>query len=118
MNDPRAANRQSWRAYHAVKVHVREHFPAAFAPQGHQTLPLAIGIRADLIAACAAQFSPWKVMQFLALYTNRQDYLYAVTFGGVRVGLDGEPVGEIIEAHRAHSASLLVVEQPAELEAA
>jgi hypothetical protein len=75
----------------------RERFPNAFAAEDAPQRPLALGIHKELKKA---GFTFMGVQKAMALLARNPAYLAAVAAGGVRVGLDGEPTGEVTEAQR------------------
>lgn len=74
--------------------------PVVFA--GLSPKPLAIGLHEALLAgypnADAALLSPW-----LATWTTTAPYLYRVSMGGPRYGLDGQLCGEVTKAGKWHA---------------
>lgn len=72
-----------------------------FAPF-RDCLPLAIGIDKQVIARLP-EVDRKTLRIALGLHTNSTRYLKAMAKATVRVDLDGNPAGEVPEAHRAHA---------------
>lgn len=73
---------------------MHERFPSAFAAVPEQTRPLKVGIRADLLQALP-DLPEEAIGKALACHCRLKRYLRAVVDGGARVGLDGQPAGEV-----------------------
>ena len=80
---------------------LKEQYPAAF----EKAHPLKIGVRDELAATTG--ISRTRLGRTLRYHTRRPAYLAALAAGGTRIGLDGEPAGEITEAERAAAAAAL-----------
>jgi ProP effector len=79
-----------------------ELFPAAFTcHQFEPHKPLKLGIHEDLVATGVVTEA--EVNQALRWYCTRLMYHRAVAAGGIRVGLDGEPAGEITADEMEHA---------------
>jgi ProP effector len=78
-------------------------FPATFTLDTDQVRPLKNGVREELYDA-AAHISHRRISAALARYCRSPAYLKAVKEGVARIGLDGEPAGEVTatEAEAAH----------------
>jgi hypothetical protein len=77
--------------------------------------PLAIGIHRDLIAVAPEGISARSLRKALADWTRHHAYQSALAEpGSARIGLDGNPVAPVTEAHRAHVAALLAQKHPTE----
>lgn len=80
---------------------------------GRPKRPLAVGIRqqvaeAGLTYPDGRPVPRWKLGRALQDYTTGRRYLAALAEpGAVRIGLDGQPAGEVDEAARLHAAGLL-----------
>ncbi|MCI1191718.1 ProQ/FinO family protein [Calidifontimicrobium sp. SYSU G02091] len=74
-----------------------ELFPALFAGAPK---PLKLRVHADIQARAPGVFSKAVLSAFMRRYTNSTAYLNAVARGTQRIGLDGEPAGEIAPEHR------------------
>ena len=85
--------------YHEVRAALHERFPAVFGPRGSQPAPLKVGIREDLLARQDELGAPWgRVACFLRAWTRRRIYHEAICRRGPRIGLDGQPAGEVSES--------------------
>jgi sRNA-binding protein len=74
-----------------------ELFPALFAGAPK---PLKLRVHADIQARAPGVFGKAVLSAFMRRYTNSTAYLNAVARGTHRIGLDGEPAGEIAPEHR------------------
>lgn len=72
-----------------------ERFPKAFMPKGADKIPLKLGIRADIRAACP-DLSGLAVGVALFDYVSGFKYRDALKEGADRVDLDGNPVAKVI----------------------
>jgi ProP effector len=103
---PRFASQAWWRAnlptYKAVRARLQSDFPVIFDSQ--QPLPLKVGINADLIAHYADQIEPADIQAFLMFWTNRIEYVKAVSGANYRFDLSHGP-HENLETHRVHAIS-------------
>jgi ProP effector len=71
-----------------------ERFPLAFMPSGAPKIPLKIGIREDIIAACP-DLPPDQIAIAMRDYCSGPRYLFSQVTDAVRVGLDGVVVGSV-----------------------
>jgi ProP effector len=81
-----------------------ELFPALFVAPGAPGpfKPIKLRIHADILARAPGVFSKRVLGIFFSRYTTSNPYLKALTAPGAqRFDLDGAPVGEIAEEHRA-----------------
>lgn len=93
--------RKRWETYHATREELHTLFPGAFPARGQPVPPLKIGIAQEIKARTGM---PWrKVQSFLRVWAGRRVYQDALAAGGERVGLDGEPAGEVDPAHVAYA---------------
>jgi hypothetical protein len=83
---------------------LRGRYPQAFPADPQAPAPLALGIHKRL---AAAGHGGGAMAALLAAYARAPAYLAALAAGQPRVGLDGEPAGEVTEAQRALARSLL-----------
>lgn len=75
-------------------------------PPFRDCLPLAIGIDKQLLARMPGLDR--KTLRIaLGLHTHSTRYLKAMSKATVRVDLDGNPAGEVPEAHRTHAEETL-----------
>lgn len=84
-------------------------FPATFTLDTDQVRPLKNGVREELYDA-AAHISHRRISAALARYCRSPAYLKAVKEGAARIGLNGEPTGQVTateaEAARKQLAAL------------
>jgi len=80
-------NTTNWPLYREQREHLAELF-SVIAHNGGHKIPLAVGIRADIIGANAG-LTPDEVRHFLRAYTFGPKYLRALKRGAWRYGLDG-----------------------------
>ena len=76
---------------------LREHFPALF---GGSFKPLKLHIQTDIQQRAPGVFTKQALTGFLRRYTGSTGYLIALTRSPHRYDLDGQPAGEVSEAHR------------------
>lgn len=85
-----------------------ETFPQVFDNR-IQIQPLKLGIMADILEyaeqAQAAGISKSKLREAVVLFTRRIDYLTCLKARGVRVDLNGNPVGHVTEDEVARAAA-------------
>ena len=95
----------------ALLLELRSRWPALFTTP----VPLAIGIdgeirdtlRHEAAAACTAA-PPWSVIKgAIAWWTRQNGYREALATASHRIGLDGQPAGEITERDREHARERL-----------
>ena len=72
----------------------REHFPRAFAGKGEPKTPLAIGIGNEL-ALALPEINFKHLTLALKDYCDGPTYLRNCVEGAARIGLDGQPRGEV-----------------------
>ena len=97
--------------YHALRERMAGMFPNAIAREGGLKRPLAIGIRAEIIAACP-DLSSTQARKFLSWYADKITYLEAMQVdGAMRVNLAGEPVESVAESHKASARDRLKKKQ-------
>jgi sRNA-binding protein len=82
-----------WLVYRQQRAHLAELFPA-IAPSGRAKLPLAVGIKYDLIGANTG-LSPTDIKHFLRAYTFGPKYLRQLKAGARRFDLAGLVVGSV-----------------------
>ncbi|MDQ2695211.1 MAG: ProQ/FinO family protein [Pseudomonadota bacterium] len=81
-----------------------ERFPAAFPAPPAPPVPLKRGIRQDLEAALQGVLEAADVRCAIRFWVRSLPYRQAVAGGGQQLDLQGQPVEEVSEAHRAHAA--------------
>ena len=74
-----------------------ELFPACFAPEGGVKKPLKIGIDREVAAHFKGTWSRKRVSAVMWEYVRGPNYQRALLSGEPRVGLDGQPCGEVDE---------------------
>lgn len=85
----------------ALLKELQEKFPAF-----RDCLPLAIGIDKQLMAQLP-EVDRKTLRIALGLHTNSTRYLKAMSKATARVDLDGNPAGDVPEAHRTHAEETL-----------
>lgn len=95
-----------WARWNDLRSLLSVRFPAAFVPDGQSRKPLKLGIHHDLAAALNGSLSQREVRSFLAAWCRRRRYREAIMAGGLRIGLDGLPVGEVMPQHVSHARSV------------
>ena len=80
-------------------------YPEIFNP--HKPKPLAIGTMKQLILAKPAHITGKSLRQVIQKWTQRREYIQAISTGGFRYRLDGIPAGAIADQHRAYALTLL-----------
>lgn len=83
-------------------------YPAVFTPRKTPPVPLAIGVGARLSAELTEAFGERSAKVFMAGWTNRREYRWAILTGTHRYGLDGTVAGEISDRERAHARDQLL----------
>jgi len=71
-----------------------------------QPKPLKVGILEDMVEDAKARNLPFGqdiIRAALQLYVHRYLYQKAVRKGSVRIGLDGQPAGEVTEEQKAYA---------------
>lgn len=74
--------------------YLQKNYPKCF-PDKPPFVPLAIGIRNQLVAIEGFPFSKTKLRQFFANYTRTKKYLSSLVVGDDRIGLDGMPTSKV-----------------------
>ena len=74
--------------------YLQKNYPKCF-PDKPPFVPLAIGIRNQLVAIEGFPFSKTKLRQFFANYTRTKNYLASLVVGNDRIGLDGMPTSKV-----------------------
>ena len=82
----------------ACATRLAELFPAVFTP--HAPKPLKLRIQADIQQRAPGIFTKKSLSAFLHRHTTSTSYLRALLASPQRVGLDGEPAGDMAEEHR------------------
>jgi ProP effector len=72
-----------------------ETWPACFSIYEKRRRPLKIGIHNDILATLDGAVTPAGLSRALRIYTGNKVYRSRLRIGAVRVGLDGEPAGEV-----------------------
>jgi ProP effector len=91
----------------AVIALLAEQFPAAFSVLERHRKPLKLGIRDDVLAAMAGAVTAEEVTAALRFYTGNVGYLRTSIEGAPRVGLDGQPAGQVSADEAAHARERL-----------
>lgn len=96
----------------AALAYLARRFPAAFAGSAADVQPLAVGIRALLAEACAAdpEADAPAVLWALRRWCLARAYLEAVAAGRPRVNLDGQPAEAPAIEHQAQARARLDTE--------
>ncbi|MDE1329348.1 RNA chaperone ProQ [Vibrio aestuarianus] len=91
-----------------VIAYIAECFPKCFTLEG-EAKPLKIGIFQDLAERLSEdeKVSKTQLRAALRQYTSSWRYLHGVKAGATRVGLDGNPCGELEEEHVEHAQAAL-----------
>jgi len=84
-----------------------ERWPKCFAANEKQRRPLKVGIAEEVRAAGLHV----DVSAALAFYAHNASYMKALVAGAVRIGLDGEPAGEVTAEQEALARSQLAAMQ-------
>jgi ProP effector len=95
----------------ALLLELRARWPALFTTP----VPLAIGIDGEIrdalrqeAAAAGTAASPWSVIKgAIAWWTRQNGYREALATASHRIGLDGQPAGEITDRDRQHARERL-----------
>jgi ProP effector len=90
----------------ACAARLAELFPALFGKTG-PLKPLKLRIQADIQQRAPGVFSRRVLGLFFSRYTTGNAYLKALTLAPHRFDLDGQPAGEISDAHRQLAAEEL-----------
>mgnify|MGYP001773577231 CR=1 FL=1 len=94
--------------YHRVRPHMEAAYPAVFTPRKTPPVPLAIGVGARLMAELTETFGERSAKIFMAGWTCRREYRWAILTGTHRYALDGSVAGEISDTDRAHARDQLL----------
>lgn len=96
----------------AALAYLARRFPAAFAGSAADVQPLAVGIRAPLAEACAAdpEADAPAVLWALRRWCLARAYLEAIAAGRARVDLDGQPAEAPAVEHQAQARARLDTE--------
>lgn len=95
----------NWPAYREQREHLADLF-SVIAHKGQPKLPLALGIKHDLIGANTG-LSAAEIKHFLRAYTFGPKYLTALKGGARRWGLDGSADGYVTADESVHAALCL-----------
>ena len=79
----------------AVIALLSERWPATFAVHESRRKPLKVGIFGDVMAAIDGAVTRAELGKSLGCYTANPVYLAKLREGAKRVGLDGQPAGEV-----------------------
>jgi sRNA-binding protein len=94
-----------WPLYRKHRARLADLFPG-IRYSGQPKTPLAVGIKADLLAAntglCGAD-----ICAFLSAYTFGPKYLRALKAGAMRIGLSGLACGTVTAVEAEHAAAHL-----------
>jgi ProP effector len=90
-----------------ARAELRNKFPKCFMEFGAPKLPLKIGIDRDLLAVADGAYHFQHMQWALLDYTQGDSYLAGLTAGAVRVDLDGNPAGTVLEVHARYAAAVL-----------
>lgn len=66
--------------------------------------PLKLGIYWDLRAALPAEYDRLEICRFLTDYCSGYFYQWGLLQFSERIGLDGQPAGDVTEGHKQHAA--------------
>jgi ProP effector len=91
----------------AVIALLTEQFPTAFAVFEGRRKPLKVGIDHDLVVALVGAVTAKEIAAALRHYCGNSAYLRACVEGAPRVGLDGQPAGQVSADEAAHARELL-----------
>ena len=80
---------QEWKTLHAMV----QRWPQCFYSDGQRRRPLKIGIAKEIFAT--GDFDARVLARVMGFYCRNVGYLRACTAGALRIGLDGEPAGEV-----------------------
>ena len=94
-----------WALYRKHRAQLADLFPA-IRYAGQPKRPLALGIKADLLAANTG-LSAADICAFLRAYTFGPKYLRALKAGAMRIGLNGLACGSVTEKEAEHAALCL-----------
>src|SRR5579883_1384052 len=98
----------NWQRFSKVQTVLRGLYPEAF--KDRERRPLKVGIRSDILADpafLASGISEQDLKYFFHWYAYSPYYIEALARGGFRIGLDGQPVGEIAPEARASAKQMV-----------
>ena len=78
-----------------------EMFPRCFAVHEARRRPLKIGIHLDVMADIGGLVTSAELSTALGCYVGNRVYQKRIRAGAARIGLDGEPAGEVTETEAA-----------------
>jgi sRNA-binding protein len=84
-------------------------YPETFFVFERRRRPLKVGIRAELMVVCPELRR--SIGRALGFYCRNSYYLRAVAAGGVRIGLDGLPAGEVTASEAAWAEEQAAAEE-------
>lgn len=103
-NKQKSRNRAKNRAANQAAVQMlMDTYPLTFSRENVK--PLKIGIQEDLIAD--EKLARNRIKRALASYVRGIQYLKSMQVGADRVGLDGQPAGQVTEAEAEHAQAKL-----------
>jgi ProP effector len=88
----------------AVLQLLAETWPKCFSVYEKRRRPLKVGIHQDILAALAGAITPAELSRALRCYVGNKVYRSRLVAGAVRVGLDGQPAGEVTARQAASPA--------------
>jgi sRNA-binding protein len=92
----------NWEAYREHRAHLADIFPA-IRYSGQDKLPLACGVKYDLIGANVG-LSAADIKHFLRAYTFGPKYLRALKAGARRYALDGSVAGYVTPEEASYAS--------------
>lgn len=95
----------NWAQYRKHRARLADLFPA-IRYSGQAKTPLAVDIKADMLAANTG-LSAADICSFLRAYTFGPKYLRALKAGAMRIGLNGLACGYVTEAEAERAAMCL-----------
>ncbi len=90
----------------AVLALLAENWPKCFSVYEKRRRPLKIGIHHEILAAIGGVVTSAELSRGLRAYVGNKVYRSRLVAGAVRVGLDGEPAGEVTAGQAAASSTL------------
>jgi ProP effector len=82
-------------------------WPAAFFVEPSRRRPLKAGIDRDVLTAADGAITREELKIALGSYTSAKAYLRALREGELRIGLDGEPAGQVSASDARHAQWVL-----------
>jgi ProP effector len=82
-------------------------WPRTFMVYERRRHPLKLNIDHDIAVAAAGAITLDELKAALCFYCGNMGYLYACKEGADRIGLDGEPAGNVTASEAAHAARIL-----------